>query len=100
MGVVSVDGDGWRRGRWDEDADGGEVWGSLFLLLLRRKWWRRCFLEGVVGVAAAAAAARAGERWRWRFLVKRELVVMTLGRLGDEGRAEYAEGSVESAKSV
>lgn len=102
VGVVSVDGgaggEGWRRGRWD--ADGGED-GVLVLLLLRRKWWRRCFLVGVVGAdPAAAAAARAGERWRWRFLVKRELEVITLGTLGDDGRAEYAEGSVESAKSV
>lgn len=48
---------------------------------------------GVVG-----AAAGAGERRR--FLVKRELVETTLGRLGDDGRAEYVEGSVESAKPV
>lgn len=32
--------------------------------------------------------------------MKRELVVITLGRLGDDGRAEYVDGSVESAKSV
>lgn len=47
----------------------------------------------MVGVAVGA--------WERRVcLVEGELVEITLGRLGDDGRAEYAEGSVESAKSV